>query len=233
VPTGAGPVSVPATLPPTSHANGAARGRSGAVLATADPGPSKQNGIGAAKLARDNARNELLGCVRSVSAQALPGYGVGVTGSVGGSVTPMVVSVGVGVAVVGVGVGDEVVGAGVGLLLVGGGAGLLVVGAGVADVVAVVGAAVEALGLGEGFAEPRVAAGDVAGVVAPATSGVPQVTLYAAGLDAATAGLVTTSTTSPDAGTHAGNVSGFAACVPAELKFSWTGVVFSPLDIAQ
>jgi hypothetical protein len=171
--------------------------------------------------------------VRSVSAQVLPGYGVDVTGNVGGSVTPMVVSVGVGVAVVGVGVGDEVVGVGVGLLVVGVGAGLLVVGAGVGDVVAVVGTAVEALGLTDGFAEPLVAVGDVAFADAPVVSGVPQVTLYAAGLDAATAGFVTTSTTFPDAGTHAGNVSGFAACVPGELKFSWTGVVFSPLDIAQ
>src|SRR5690348_2018171 len=108
------------------------------------------------------------------------------------------------------------------------GVGLAVVGAGVGDVVADVGAAVE--GATDGFAELRVAAGDVARAEA---AGVPQVTLYAAGLDAATAGLVTTSTTSPDAGTHAGNVSGFAACVPGELKVSWTGVVFSPLDIAQ
>jgi hypothetical protein len=133
-------------------------------------GTSKQNGIGAAKLACDNARNGLLGCVRSVSAQVLPGYGVDVTGNVGGSVTPMVVSVGVGVAVVGVGVGDEVVGVGVGLLVVGVGAGLLVVGAGVGDVVAVVGTAVEALGLTDGFAEPLVAVGDVAFADAPVVS---------------------------------------------------------------
>jgi len=168
--------------------------------------------------------------VRSVSAQVLAGYGVGVAGSVvGGGVTLMVVSVGVGVAVVGVGAGDEMVGVGMGLLVVGAGAGLLVVGADVGDVVAGVGAAVEALGL----AAARVAVGDVAGVGPPGAAGAPQVTLYAAGLDVAMAGLVTTSTTSPDAGTHAGNVSGFAACVPGELKVSWTGVVFSPLDIAQ
>jgi hypothetical protein len=136
----------------------------------------------------------------------------------------MVVSVGVGVAVVGVGAGDEVVGVGVGLLVVGVGAG---------DVVADVGAAVEGLGRADDFAEPRVAAGDVARAGAPGVAGGVQVTLYAAGLDVATAGLVTTSTTFPDAGTHAGNVSGFAACVPGELKVSWTGVVFSPLDIAQ
>jgi len=189
----------------------------------------KSAGIGAAKLACDNARNGRLGCVRSVSAQVLPGYGVGsVAGSVvGGGGTLMVVSVGVGVAVVGGGVGVGVVGVGVGLMVVGVGAGLLVAGTG--DVVADVGAAVEALGL----AGARVAVGDVACVGASGVTGGPQVTLYAAGLDAATAGLVTTSTTSPDAGTHAGNVSGFAACVPAELKVSWTGVVFSPLDIAQ
>ena len=155
-----------------------------------------------------------------VSAQVLPGYGVGVAGSVG--VTLMVVGVGVGAAVVGA--GDAVVGAGVGLLVVGAGAGLRVVGAGVGDVGATVGAAVETIGLADGFA----AVGVVAGVF-----GTPQVTWYAAGLDAATAGWVTTSTTFPDAGTHAGNVSGFAACVPGELKVSWTGVVFSPLDIAQ
>ena len=141
---------------------------------------------------------------------------------------------GVGVVVVGSGAGDEVVGAGAALLVVGAGAGLLVVGAGAADVVgAAVGAAVVGPGLAEGFAAPVVAAGAVACVVEPAASGAPQVTAYAAGLDAATAGLVTTSTTFPDAGTHAGNVSGFAACVPGELKVSWTGVVFSPLDIAQ
>lgn len=154
-----------------------------------------------------------------VSAQVLPGYGVGVAASVvGGGVTLMVVSVGVGAAVVG---------AGVGLLVVGVGAGLLVVGAGVGDVGAAVGAAVETIGLADGFAAVGVVAG------APGVSGTPQVTLYTAGLDAAMAGLVTTSTTFPDAGTHAGNVSGFAACVPGELKVSWTGVVFSPLDIAQ
>ena len=158
-----------------------------------------------------------------VSAQVLPGYGVGVAASVG--VTLMVVGVGVGAAVVGA--GDAVVGAGVGLLVVGAGAGLLVVGAGVGDVGATVGAAVEAIGLADGFAAVGVVAG------APGVFGTPQVTLYAVGLDAAMAGLVTTSTTFPDAGTHAGNVSGFAACVPGELKVSWTGVVFSPLDIAQ
>jgi hypothetical protein len=173
-----------------------------------------------------------------VSAQVLPGYGVGIVDSVvvGGSVTPMVVSVGAGVAVVGVGagvVGAGVVGVGVGLLVVGVGVGLLVVGADVGDVVADVGAVVAALGLTDGFAEPAVAVGAVACVGAPAVSGDPQVTLYAAGLDAATAGLVTTSTTFPDAGTHAGNVSGSAACVPAEAKVASSGLVRSPLDIAQ
>jgi len=165
--------------------------------------------------------------VPSVSAQVLPGYVVGS----GGSVTPMVVSVGAGVAVAGGGAG--VLGAGVGLLVVGVGAGLLVVGAGADDVVGDVGAAVEALGLADDVAGPRVAAGDVACAGAPGVADGPQVTVYAAGLDTATAGLVTTSTTFPDAGTHAGNVSGFAACVPGPLKLSWTGVVFSPSDIAQ
>jgi hypothetical protein len=156
---------------------------------------------------------------------------VGVASSVdgGGSVTLMVVGVGVGVAVVGVGAGDEVVGAGVGLLVVGVGAGLLVVGAGAGDVVADVGPAVEALGLTDDFA----AAGDVALADAPGVAGGVQDTTYAPGLDAATAGLVTTSTTSPDAGTHAWNVSGSAACVPAEAKVATSGLVRSPSDIAQ
>ena len=138
---------------------------------------------------------------------------------------------GAGVAVVGAGAGDEVVGAGVGLLVVGAGAALLVVGAGVGAVVADVGAAT--LGLADGFAGATVAAACVACAGAPGAAGSPQVTVYAAGLDAATAGLVTTSTTFPDAGTHAGNVSGFATCVPGPLKMSSTGVVRVPLDIAQ
>jgi hypothetical protein len=145
----------------------------------------------------------------------LPGYGVGVAGVVvvGGSVTLMVGSVGVGVGV------------GVGLLVVGVGAGLLVVGAGVGDV----GAAVEALGLAGDFA----AVGDVAFAGAPGVAGGPQDTLYAAGLDDTTAGLVTTSTTSPVAGTHAWNVSRSAAFVPAEAKVAVSGLVRSPSDIAQ
>ena len=149
---------------------------------------------------------------------------MGVAGSVAdcGTGTPMIVSVGVGVAVVGVGAGDEVAGVGIGLLVVG-----------VGDVVADVGAAVEALGVADDFAEPRVAASDVAGAGEPAVTGSPQDTLYAAGLDFATAGLVTTSTTFPDAGTHAGNVSGSAAFVPAEAKVVMSGLVRSPLDIAQ
>jgi hypothetical protein len=146
----------------------------------------------------------------------------------------MVGSVGVGAAVVGGGAGDEVVGAGAGLLVVGAGVGLLVVGAGAADVVAAaVGAAVEALALADGFAGPVVAADAVAGVDAPGVAGSPQVTAYAAGLDAARAGLVTTSTTSPVDGTHAGNVSGSAACVPAAVKVAMSGFVCIPLDIAQ
>jgi hypothetical protein len=190
---------------------------------TRAPGTGGQHGIGAAKLACDNARNGLLGCVRPVSAQVLPGYGV----SVAGSVTPMV-GVGAGGAVVGVGgPGGEVVG-GAGLLVVGAGAALLVVGAGAGAV----GPAVGALGLGKGFAGPTVAVGDAA-FGPPGVAGGPQVTVYAAGLDAATAGLVTTSTTCPEAGTHAGNVSGSAAFVPAEAKVAESGFVRSPLDIAQ
>jgi hypothetical protein len=137
----------------------------------------------------------------------------------------MVGGVGVGAAVVGGGAG--VVGGGVGLLVVGAGAALLVVGAGA------VGAAVVALGRADGFAGPTVAVGDAAFVGSPGVAGGPHVTVYAAGLDAATAGLVTTSTTCPDAGTHAGNVSGSAAFVPAEAKVAESGCVRSPLDIAQ
>jgi hypothetical protein len=136
---------------------------------------------------------------------------------------------GVGAAVVGGGAG--VVGGGVGAAVVGGGAG--VVGGGVGDVVADVGAAVVGFGLADGFAAPAVGAGDAALVGSPAVAGGPQVTLYAAGLDAATAGLVTTSTTCPDAGTQAGNVSGSAAFVPPEAKVAESGFVRSPLDIAQ
>ena len=163
-------------------------------------------------------------CARAVSAQVLPGYGVGVVAGsvVGGSVTPMVVSVGAGDAVVGIGAGDEVVGAGAG-------AGLLVAGAGAGEVAADVGALVEAPGLADDFTEPWVAA---AALAAAAAAG-PHDTLYAAGLDAVTAGLVTTSTTSPVAGTHAWNVSASAACVPPAAKVAESGLVRSPSDIAQ
>jgi hypothetical protein len=171
------------------------------------------DGIGAAKLACDNERDGLLCCVRAVSAQVFPGYGVGAAGSV----TPMVVSEGAGLAVVGVGAGDEVVGSG---------AGLPVVGVGAGDVVADVGAAVEALRLADDVAEPWVAA-------ASAAAAGPQDTLYAAGLDFVTAGLVTTSITSPVAGTHAWNVSASAACVPPEAKVAVSGLVRSPSDITQ
>lgn len=139
-------------------------------------------------------------------------------GVAGSSVTTGIVGVGAGLAVVRTGAGDEVVGAG---------AGLLVLGAGAGRVAADVGTAVEALGLAGDVTEPRVAAG------APAAAWGPQDTLYAAGLDAVTAGLVTTSTTFPVAGTHAWNVSAFAACVPPEAKVAVFGFVCSPSDIAQ
>jgi len=107
-------------------------------------------------------------------------YGVGVAGSTvgGGSVALVVASVGVGAAVVGA--GAVVAGGGVGLLVVGTGAGLLVVGA-----------LVGATGLADGFAVVLLAAGATSVVVVP----VPQVTVYTAGLDVVTAGLVTTSFT--------------------------------------
>jgi hypothetical protein len=153
-----------------------------------------------------------MGCcvaVWAVSAQVLPGYGVGVAGSVGGGSDKM------GLAVVGAGAGDEVVGAGAGLLVVG-----------ADEVVADVGAAVEALGLVNDVAEPWVAA-------ATAAAAGPQDTVYAAGLDFVTAGLVTTSTTFPVAGTHTWNVSASATCVPPEAKVAESGLVRSPSDIAQ
>src|SRR5580704_17440715 len=99
---------------------------------------------------------------------------------------PASVAVGEGAAVVGIGIGDAVVGTGTGLLVVGTGAGLLVVGAGAA----VVGAAAEAFGVADGFAELRVPAGVVVSASAPAVAPGPQVTLYAAGLDDSTTGLV-------------------------------------------
>jgi hypothetical protein len=138
----------------------------------------------------------------------------------------MVVSVGTGAAVVGGGAGAVVVVTGAGLLVVG--AGAAVVGAAVVGA-AVVGAAV----VGAAAVGAWVAAVVGADTAAPPGFGTPHVTLYAAGLERAMAGLVTTSTTFPVCGTHAWNVSGFAACVPGRLKISWTGVVFSPLDIAQ
>ena len=126
----------------------------------------------------------------------------------------------------GVGVGAAVVATGAGLLVVGAGAGLLVVGAGAAEVLADVGAAVEALGVADVITAPWVAA-------ASAAARGPQVTLYVAGLDAMTAGLVTTSITFPAAGTHAWNVSASAACVPPVVKVAESGLVCSPSDIAQ
>ena len=125
------------------------------------------------------------------------------------------------------GVGVAVVATGVGLLVVGAGAGLLVVGAGAAEVLADVGATVEAFGVADDVTEPWVA------TAASAAAWGPQVTLYVAGLDAVTAGLVTTSTTSPVAGTHAWNVSASATCVPPAAKVAESGVVCSPSDIAQ
>src|SRR6185437_3447737 len=140
----------------------------------------------------------------------------------------MVVGVGPGAAVVGGGAGAVVAGAG--LLVVW--AGAAVVGASVAGA-AVVGAAVAGAAVVGAAVGAWVAAGVGVDTAAPPAFGTPHVTLYAAGLERAMAGFVTTSTTFPACGTHAWNVSGFAACVPGPLKISWTGVVLSPLDIAQ
>jgi hypothetical protein len=132
-----------------------------------------------------------------------------------------------GSEMIGVGVGAAVVATGLGLLVVGAGAGLLVVGAGAAEVVADLGAAVEAFVVAGDVTEPWVAA------AAAAAAWGPQVTVYVAGLDDMTAGLVTTSFTFPLAGTHAWNVSASAAFVPPAVKVAESGLVCSPSDIAQ
>ena len=99
----------------------------------------------------------------------------------------------------GVGVGDDVVGVGVA--------------DGLPDLVA----------LADGLAEVLTTAGPVAGggLAPPA-----HVTLNGDPADTAGAGLVTTRTTLPDAGTSVLNVIGFTACVPGCAKLIVIGPAF-------
>ena len=106
-----------------------------------------------------------------------------------------------------------------------------VVGDGDGDGECVVGAAVVGLAV-VGLAVVGLA---VVGATVGAGAGlftVGQVTEYFCGVDAATPGLVTTSTICPVSGTPARYVSGFTGCVPALLKVSWPGV-FVPLGSCQ
>jgi hypothetical protein len=144
------------------------------------------------------------------------------------------VTVGVGVGVVGVGFGVGVVGVGFGVEVVG--VGVVAVGLGDALVGVGVGFAVVLLGLAEGLAEVRAAVGDVAcaDAVAVALTGSVHDTLYAAGLEAAATGRVTTSTASPDAGRAGGViVSGATAFVPGVVNATVPAAESCPLPSAQ
>ena len=146
------------------------------------------------------------------------------------------VGVGVGVGVVGVGVGVVGVGFGVGVVCVGFGVGVVAVGLGDALVGVGVGFAVVLPGLAEGLAEVRAAVGDVAcaDALAVALTGSVHDTLYAAGLEAAATGRVTTSTASPDAGRAGGViVSGATAFVPGVVKATVPAAESCPSPSAQ
>ena len=121
-------------------------------------------------------------------------------------------SVGASVAGGGVGVGEEAGGVGVGLVRGGVGDALLALGVGVAVVLA---------GLADGLAVVLAAVAAAARTegVAAAVTGTSHDTVYAAGLDAAATGLVTTSTASPDAGRAGGVIaSAGTALVPGVVK---------------
>jgi hypothetical protein len=140
-------------------------------------------------------------------------------------VAPVLLAVGVGVAVVGVGVG--VVGVGVAVVALGVGDALVAV---------CVGAAVVLPGLADGLAEALAGVGAVAraGGVAAAVTGTLHDTVYAAGLDAAATGLVTTSTASPDAGRAGGVIaSAGTAFVPGAVKVTVPAAEFWPSASAQ
>jgi hypothetical protein len=141
---------------------------------------------------------------------------------------------GAGVGVVGVGVG--VVGVGVGVAVVGLGAGVVALGVGVVLVAVGVGVDFVRAGLADEVAAVRVDAFAVgcAGALAVALAGAAHDTEYAAGLDAAAEGLVTTSTASPVAGNDGGViVSGVTAFVPGALKATVPAAEFCPLPSAQ
>jgi hypothetical protein len=157
---------------------------------------------------------------------------VGVAPPVGAAV---VAGGGVGVWLAGGGVGVWLAGGGVGVWLAGGGVGVWLarVGVGVGDPLSPVGVgvgvAVVLAGLADGSAEVLAAAGAVARAegAATAVTGTLHDTVYAAGLDAAATGLVTTSTASPDAGSAGGVIaSAGTALVPGVVKVTVPGAEF-------
>jgi hypothetical protein len=90
--------------------------------------------------------------------------------------------------------------------------------------------------LGDDPAEPRAEVGDVpgAGGFATVETGAMHDTVYFAGLEAAATGLVTTSTTSPDAGSAAGVIfSGARVFVPGRLNVIVPVALFCPSASAQ
>ena len=122
-------------------------------------------------------------------------------------------------------VGAAVVGVGVGVWLAGGGVGVRLtrVGVGVGDALLAegLGVAVVLPGLADGLAEVLAAVGAAARTEggAAAVTGTLHDPVYAAGLDAAATGLVTTSTASPDAGRAGGVIaSAGTAFVPGAVK---------------
>lgn len=162
---------------------------------------------------------------------------MGVAPSVGAAV---VAGGGVGVWLAGGGVGVWLAGGGVGVSLAGGGVGVLLtrVGVGVGDALLAVGVGVAVVlpGLADGLAEVLAAVGAVARTegVAAVVTGTLHDTVYAAGLDAAATGLVTTSTASPDAGRAGGVIaSAGTAFVPGVVKVSVPAAEFWPSASAQ
>jgi hypothetical protein len=152
---------------------------------------------------------------------------VGVTVAGGVGVGEEAGGVGVGLVAGGVGVGEEAGGVGVGLVAGRVGDALLAVGVGLAVVLP---------GLADGLAEVLAAVGAVARTegVAAAVTGTLHDTVYAAGLDAAATGLVTTSTASPDAGRAGGVIaSAGTAFVPGAVKVTVPAAEFWPSASAQ
>jgi hypothetical protein len=76
--------------------------------------------------------------------------------------------------------------------------------------------------------------GGAVGFVVVGAVGALQVSVYAAGLDAVVAGLVTTSTASPEPEARGGvNVSGCTALAPGPVNVKVAGAEFAPSDRAQ